>query len=122
MIILSATTGGISIILFTTFIGAPVGIASTSFTLIFSLTTGIIKKLLNIRRNKKKTHDQMLMFPKSKHNSIDALISQALNHIDISYKEFITVLNEKNKYERMEYNLISKNEYEKQEIMKLNSI
>ena len=35
LIILSATTGGISIISFTTAIGAPVGIASASFTLIF---------------------------------------------------------------------------------------
>ena len=58
LIILSATTGGISIISFTTAIGAPVGIASASFALIFSLTTGIIKKLLNITINKKKKHDQ----------------------------------------------------------------
>ena len=58
LIILSATTGGISIISFTTAIGAPVGIASASFTLIFSLTTGIIKKLLDITRRKKKKHDQ----------------------------------------------------------------
>ena len=42
LIILSATTGGISIISFTTAIGAPVGIASASFTLIFSLSTGIV--------------------------------------------------------------------------------
>ena len=53
--ILSGTTGGISIISFTTNIGAPVGIASASFILIFSLTTGIMKKLLNITRNKKKS-------------------------------------------------------------------
>ena len=35
LIVLSATTGGISIISFTSTIGAPVGIASASFTLIF---------------------------------------------------------------------------------------
>ena len=68
LIILSATTGGISIISFTTTIGAPVRIASASFTLIFSLTTGIIKKLLNITRNKKKKDDQILMLAKSKYN------------------------------------------------------
>ena len=62
------------------------------------------------------------MLAKSKCNSIEALISQALNDIDISHKEFITILNEKDKYERMKYNLISKNEDEKQEIIKLNSI
>ena len=51
---MSAASGGISITFFTTFIGAPVRIASASFTLIFSLTKGIIKKLLSITRNKKK--------------------------------------------------------------------
>ena len=42
LIVLSATTGGVSIISFTSITGAPVGIASASFTLIFSLTTGIV--------------------------------------------------------------------------------
>ena len=42
LIILSATTGRISIISFATAIGAPVGIASVSFTLIFSLSTGYV--------------------------------------------------------------------------------
>ena len=53
LIVLSATAGGVSIISFTSIIGAPVGIASASLTLIFSLTTGIVKKLLNITRKKK---------------------------------------------------------------------
>ena len=122
LIVLSATTGRISIISFTSTIGVPVGIVSASFTLIFSITTGIIKKLLSTTIKKKKKHDQILMLAKSKYNSIEALISQALNDIDISHKEFITILNEKDKYERMKYNLISKNEDEKQEIIKLNSI
>ena len=77
LIVLSATTGGISIISFTTAIGAPVGIASASFTLIFSLTTGIIKKLLDITRKKKRRHDKILMLAESKFNSIEALMSQA---------------------------------------------
>ena len=53
LIVLSATSGGVSIISFTTIVGAPVGIASASLTLFFSLTTGIVKKLLNITRKKK---------------------------------------------------------------------
>ena len=53
LIVLSATSGGVSIISFTSIAGAPVGIASTSLTLFFSLTTGIVKKLLNITRKKK---------------------------------------------------------------------
>ena len=54
LIVLSAITGGVSICLFTSVVGAAVGIASASFALIFSLTIGIVKKLLNIRRKKKK--------------------------------------------------------------------
>ena len=89
LIVLSATTGGVSIISFTSIIGAPVGIASASFTLIFSLTTGIVKKLLNITRNKKKKHDKILMLAKSKLNSIEALISQALIYMEISHEDLL---------------------------------
>ena len=60
LIILSAATSGILIISFTSVIGTSVGIVSTSFALIFSLSTGIIKKLLNMTRNKKKKHDKIL--------------------------------------------------------------
>ena len=45
LIVLSATSGGISIVSFTGVTRAPVGITSASFTLIFPLTTGIIKKI-----------------------------------------------------------------------------
>ena len=45
LIVLSATSGRISIISFTSVIGVPAGLANASFTLIFSLTAGIIKKL-----------------------------------------------------------------------------
>ena len=74
--VLSATSSGVSIISFTSIAGAPIGIASASLTLIFSLT-GIVKKLLNITRNKKKKHDKILMLAKSKLSSIETLISQA---------------------------------------------
>ena len=55
LIVLSATSGEVSIISFTTIAGAPVGIASASITLFFSLITGITKKLLNVTsKNKEK--------------------------------------------------------------------
>ena len=53
LVVLSATSGGLSINSFTSIIDAPVGIASAIFALIFYLTTGIVKKLLNITRKKK---------------------------------------------------------------------
>ena len=54
LIVLSGKTGGVSIISFTSIIGAPVGIASAIFTLFFSVSTGITKTLLNITRKKRK--------------------------------------------------------------------
>ena len=86
LIVLSATAGGVVICSFTSNVGASVGIASASFTLIFSLTTGIIKKLLNITRNKKKKHDKSLMSAKSKLNRIETLVSQTLIDMEVGYE------------------------------------
>ena len=52
-IVLSTIISGVCITLSASVVGAPVGIASASFTLIFSLT-GIIKKLLSIQETKRK--------------------------------------------------------------------
>ena len=60
LVVLSTTSTGVSIISFTSTVGEPVGTASASFTLIFYLTTGIVNKLLNITRNKKKKHEKFL--------------------------------------------------------------
>ena len=78
LIVLSATSSGDCIISSASIVGAPVGIACASFTLIYSLRTEIIKNLLSITKNKKKKHDKILMLAKSKLNSIEALTSQAL--------------------------------------------
>ena len=60
------------------------------------------------------------MLAKSKLNSIEILISQALIDMEISHKEFITILKEKDKYEKMNKNVRSENE--KNEIMRLSSV
>ena len=60
------------------------------------------------------------MLAKSKLDSIEILISQALIDMEISHEEYITILKEKDKYERMKDNLKSENE--KYKIMRLSSI
>ena len=70
LIVLSATSGGVSSISFTSVAGTSVGIANASF----ALTSGTIKKLLSITRNKKKKHDMIHMLAKSKLNSIETLV------------------------------------------------
>ena len=59
------------------------------------------------------------MLVKSKLNSIETLESQALIDMEISHEEFITILMEKDKYEKMKDNLRSGNE--KYETMRLSS-
>ena len=105
--------------MFTSIVGASVGIATASFTLIFSLITRKTKRLLNITRKRKQKYDKILMLTKSKLNSI-ATISQALIDMEIIHEEFITILKEKDKYEKVKENLKSENE--KYEIMRLSSI
>ena len=73
-------------------------------------------------RKKKKKHDQILMLAKSKFSSIETLISQALNDMNISHEEFIAIFKEKDRYGKMKENIRDKNVNEKQEIIKLSSI
>ena len=93
LIVLSATSGGISIISFTNVIGIPAGVVSARLTLESSLTTGIIKKLLKEKRKKK----IIIILAKSKLNSIETLMYQALIDLEISHEEFKTTVNEKEK-------------------------
>ena len=93
---ISATNGGWTIISFVNVIRAPVGLASANFSLVFSLTTGIIKKLLSKTRNKKEKHQKIFMLDKSK------LISHTLIDLEVSHEEFKTIVEEKEKYEIME--------------------
>ena len=60
------------------------------------------------------------MLAKSKLNSIETLVSQALTDMEISQEEFITILKEKDKYKKMKENV--RNVNEKQEDMRLNSV
>ena len=114
LIVLRATSGRVCIVSSVSVVGVPVGIAGESFTLIFSLTTG---RLLSITRNEKKKHEKILMLAKSKLNSNETLVSQALIDMEISHEVFVLILKEKDKYEKMKEN--KSNVSEKQENKRL---
>ena len=64
------------------------------------------------------------MLAKTKLNSIESLVSQALIDMETSHEEFTTILKEKGKYEKMKENVRNvseKLEKEKTENMRLNS-
>ena len=77
-------------------------------------------KLLSITRSKKKKHDKILMLAKSKLDSIETLVSQALIAMEISHEELNAIIRDKQKYERIKENVT--NVFEKQKNMRLNSV
>ena len=90
LIVLSATSGSISTASFATVIGTPVGIASASLSLTFSLSIGLVKKLLKTTRKKKKKHDKIVMLAGSKLNSTGSKISEALMNNQIIHEDFMS--------------------------------
>ena len=98
LIVLSVTTGSISIASFATVIGAPVGMMSASCSLAFSITTGFVKKFLKTIRNKKKKHNKIVMPARSKLNSIESKISETLINNEISHEDYLTIIKEEKKY------------------------
>ena len=94
LIVLSATSGSISIAWFATVIGGPVGIASASFSFAFLITTGIVKKLLTTTQNKKGKHNKTVMLARSKLNNVESKIFEALINNETSHEDFETIINE----------------------------
>ena len=69
------------------------------------MATVILKKILKIKRNKNKNHNKIVILAKSKLNSIETLIFQALIDLEISHEEFKTMLNEEENYKRLKENI-----------------
>ena len=106
-ITLSLSFGTLNIASHATIVGIPVGIAGAYLTLIFTVTTGVVKKLLNITRKKKKKHSKIITLARSKLNIIEPLISRALTDFDISHEEFSNIIYEKNNCEQIRDNIKS---------------
>ena len=100
-ITLSASFGTLSIASYAMVVGISAGIAGASSTLIFTITTGVVKTFLNITRKKKKKHNKIVALAKSKLNIIRKLISQALIDFEITHEEFSKIIYEKNNYEQI---------------------
>ena len=58
-----------------------------------------MKKLLKTTRNKKKKHDKIVVLGRSKLNSIESTISEALVNNEISHEDFMTIINEEKNIE-----------------------
>ena len=104
-ITLSASFGTLSIASQATVIGIPAGITGASLTLIFTIGTAINKSLLKVTKKRKKKHNKIIALAKNKLNTIDTLLSSALNDSEISHEDFTNIITEKNIYENIKENI-----------------
>ena len=104
-IALSASFGTLSIASYASVVGTPAGVASSSLTLIFTIGTGISKSLLKVTKKRKKKHNKITALAKTKLNTIDTLLSSALNDSEISHEEFSNIITEANIYETIMENI-----------------
>ena len=104
-ITLSASFGTLSIASQATVIGIQAGIIGASLTLIFSIGTGISKSLLTVIKKRKMKHNKIIELAKNKLNTIDTLLSSALNNSEISHEKFSNIITEKNIYENIKENI-----------------
>ena len=87
----------------------------------FQITTGFVKKFLKTIRNKKKKHNKIVMLVRSKLNSIESKISQALINNEIRHEDFMTILNEEKKYRELKESIRMMNS-QKSDIKKISLI
>ena len=102
---MSALFSTLSIASYATVVGLPVGIAGSSLTLIFTISTDINKSLLKVTKKRKKKHNKIISLAKSKLNMIDTLLSSALNDSKISHEELANIITQKSTYENMKENI-----------------
>ena len=66
---------------------------------------GISKSLLKLTKKREKKHNKIIVLTKSKLNTIDTLLSSALNDSEISHEEFSNIITEANVYEIIKENI-----------------
>ena len=102
---LSVSFGTLSIASYASVVGTPAGIACSSLTLVFTIGTGISKSLLKVTKKRKKKHNKIIVLARNKLNTIDTLLSSALNDSEISHEEFTNIITETNIYENIKENI-----------------
>ena len=104
-ITLSASFGTLSIASYASVVGIPAGITGASLTLVFTIGTSISKSLLKLTKKRKQKHNKIIVLAKNKLNTIDSLLSSALNDSEISHEEFSNIITEANIYENIKENI-----------------
>ena len=95
------TTGCILFSALASLVGIPIGITSSAIALKICAITAATKNYKSIIKKKKEKHNKKVLSEKSKLNSIEVLISNALIDSVISHNEFILINNVLKEYNKM---------------------
>ena len=98
LVLVSTVTGCVSISVFASLVGVPVGITSSAIGIKTQAITAGIKKYKSNIKKKKKKHDKIVLLGKTKLCTIEVLISKALIDSYISHDEFVSVNNKLREY------------------------
>ena len=74
-------------------------------TLVFTIGTDVSKSLLKLNEKRKKKHNKIIILAKNKLNTIDTLLSSALNDFETSHEEFTNIITETTIYENITENI-----------------
>ena len=101
LILASTITWYISISVFASLLGIPIGITSSVIGLKICAIAAGIKKYKSVIKKKKKSSDKIILLAKSKLNSIEVLISKASINSVINHDELVLINTVLKEYDKM---------------------
>ena len=92
------------------------GLITSVFSLLFCLSSGVVKKLLYETKRKKKSHNKLLYLAKNKLDCIEMLVSKSVADGSIDHNEFTAIIKGKKQYDN-EKNTMGKSKLREVEIV-----
>ena len=70
-------------------------------SLLFCLSSGVVKKLQQETKIRKKEHNRLLYLAKNKLDCVDMLVSKSVQDGIIDHDEFLSIMKEKKDYDNL---------------------
>ena len=75
------------------------GLIASVFSLLFCLSSGVVKKLQQETKTRKKKHNKLLYLAKNKLDCVEILVSKSVQDGIIDHNELLAIMKEKNYYD-----------------------
>ena len=75
------------------------GLITSGFSLLFCLSSGVVKKLQQETKTRKKKHNKLLYLAKNKLDCVEMLVSKSVMDGIIDHNEFLAIIKEKIDYD-----------------------